>query len=41
MTTIIRINLIEALYLQREKDNIPFGAIHFSKTGTSGDRLCC
>lgn len=39
MTQIIRIILIEGLYLYREKDTIPIGVVYVAKTGTSGDRL--
>ncbi len=40
MTGIIKIILIEDLYLHREKDNIPISVVHVTKTGTSGYRLC-
>jgi len=39
MTRIIRIFLIESIYLHREKDIIPIGAIYVTETGTSGCRL--
>lgn len=41
MTTIIRIILIEELYLQCEKNNIPFSTLYVTKTGTSRYRLYC
>lgn len=41
MTQIIRIILIEGLYLHREKDCIPDSVVHVVKTGTSGCGLCC
>lgn len=40
MTRIIKIILIEDLYLHCEKDNIPIGVVYVAKTGTSGCRLC-
>lgn len=39
MTKIIRLILIEGLYLHCEKDTIPFSVVHAAKTGTSGYRL--
>jgi len=39
MTRIIRIVLIEGLYLHCEKNNIPFSVVHGTKTGTSGYKL--
>jgi hypothetical protein len=36
MTQIIRIILIGDIYLQCEKDSIPFSGIYVVKTGTSG-----
>ena len=41
MTTIIKIILIEELYLQCEKNNIPFSTLYVTKTGTSRYRLYC
>ena len=40
MTEIIEINLREVLYLHCEKIIIPIGAIHVTKTDTSGYRIC-
>jgi hypothetical protein len=40
MTRIIRINLIEGLYLQREKDTIPISVVYVAKAGASGYGLC-
>ena len=40
MTRIIRIILIEGIYLHSEKDSIPISVIYVTKTGTSGYRLC-
>lgn len=40
MTIIIRIILIQAIYLYREKDSIPFSIIYSSQTGASGFGLC-
>jgi hypothetical protein len=40
MTGIIKIILIDTLYLHREKDIIPVSVVHVAKTGTSGYRLC-
>ncbi len=40
MTRIIRIFLIESIYLHREKDTIPISAIYVTKTGSSGYGLC-
>ena len=39
MTKIIRLILIEGLYLHREKDVIPVSVVYVTKTGTSGHRL--
>ncbi len=39
MTRIIRIILIEDIYLQSEKDIIPISVVHVTKTGASGSRL--
>ena len=39
MTKIIRLILIEGLYLHREKDSIPISVVYVAKTGTSGYRL--
>jgi hypothetical protein len=39
MTGIIRIILIEDIYLHREKDIITVSVVHVTKTGTSGYRL--
>ncbi len=41
MTGIIKIILIEVLYLCREKCFIPFSVVYVTKTGASGHRLCC
>ena len=41
MTTIIKIFLIDSIYLRREKNNIPINAIYVSKTNSSGCRLYC
>jgi hypothetical protein len=40
MTRIIRIILIEDIYLHREKDIITVSVVHVAKTGASGYRLC-
>ena len=40
MTGIIKIILIDNLYLHREKDNIPNSVVHVAETGTSGCGLC-
>lgn len=40
MTGIIKIILIDTLYLHREKDNISISVVHVAKTGASGYRLC-
>jgi len=40
MTRIIRIILIEGLYLHSEKDIISNGVVYVAKTGASGYRLC-
>ena len=40
MTQIIKIILIDNLYLHREKDNIPISVVYVAKTGASGYRLC-
>lgn len=39
MTRIIRIILIEDIYLQSEKDVIPISVVYVAKTGASGYRL--
>lgn len=36
MIRIIRMILIDDLYLHREKDSIPNSVVHVAKTGTSG-----
>lgn len=41
MTTIIKIFLIEDLYLHCEKNYIPISALYGIKTGTSGHRVYC
>ena len=40
MTGIIKIILIDDLYLHREKDNIPISVVHVTEAGTSVYRLC-
>lgn len=40
MTGIIKIILIDTLYLHREKDNISISVVHVAKTGASGSGLC-
>ncbi len=40
MTRIIKIILIDNLYLHREKDNIPNSVVYVAETGTSGCGLC-
>jgi hypothetical protein len=39
MTKIIKIILIEELYLHCEKNTIPISVVHVTKTGVSGYRL--
>jgi hypothetical protein len=40
MTRIIWKLLIQGIYLQSEKDIIPFSVDYVTKTGTAGFRLC-
>lgn len=39
MTRIIRMILIDVLYLHREKDNITISVVYVAKTGASGYRI--